>query len=64
MKIKMIDEIVGRVCPATIMLNIGAIGIGMTEVEQGLKIVSYAVAIIWTILKIRSEIKIYNKEKK
>tara|TARA_R100001015_G_C4414751_1_gene17647 strand:- start:215 stop:400 length:186 start_codon:yes stop_codon:yes gene_type:complete len=56
-------EIIDRVCPTTILLNISAIGIGMTEVEQGLKIISYAVAIIWTILKIRSEIKLYNKEK-
>lgn len=56
-------EILDRVCPTTILLNISAIGIGMTEVEQGLKIISYAVAIIWTILKIRAEIKLYNKEK-
>jgi len=63
MKIKMIDDIVGRVCPTTIMLNVGAIGIGMTEVEQGLKIISYAVAIIWTILKIRTEINLHNRNK-
>jgi hypothetical protein len=62
----MIENIVGRVCPTTIMLNVGAIGIGMTEVEQGLKIISYAVAIIWTILKIRNEINLHknNKSKK
>jgi len=59
----MIDDIVGRVCPTTIMLNVGAIGIGMTEVEQGLKIISYAVAIIWTILKIRTEINLHNRNK-
>ena len=46
----------------TIMLNVSAIGIGMTEVEQGLKILSYAVAIIWTLLKIRSEINLYKKK--
>lgn len=55
-------DITGRICPTTIMLNIGAVGIGMSEVEQGLKIVSYAVAIFWTILKIRAEIKIYNEK--
>ncbi len=63
MNTKMID-IIERCCPTTILLNISAIGIGMSEVEQGLKIVSYAVAIIWTILKIRSEISLYNKDKK
>lgn len=57
-------DIIERCCPTTILLNISAIGIGMSEVEQGLKIVSYAVAIIWTILKIRSEISLYNKDKK
>ena len=54
-------DIIGRCCPTTIFLNIGAIGIGMSEVEQGLKIISYAVAIIWTIMKIRNEIKLYNE---
>ena len=57
-------DITDRICPTTIMLNIGAVGIGMTEVEQGLKIISYAVAIIWTILKIRSEIALYKNAKK
>ena len=58
---KMVD-IIERCCPTTIFLNVGAIGIGMSEVEQGLKIISYAVAIIWTILKIRAEIKLYNEK--
>jgi len=57
-------DIIGRCCPATIMLNVGAIGIGLSEVEQGLKIVSYAVAIIWTILKIRNEIKLHKETTK
>tara|TARA_Y100001938_G_C8077916_1_gene427271 strand:- start:440 stop:631 length:192 start_codon:yes stop_codon:yes gene_type:complete len=56
-------DIVDRVCPTTILLNVSAIGIGMSEVEQGLKIISYAVAIVWTILKIRNEIKIYNEKR-
>ena len=58
---KMID-IIERCCPTTILLNVSAIGIGMSEVEQGLKIISYAVAIIWTIMKIRNEIKLYNEK--
>ena len=62
MPTRMID-IIERCCPTTIMLNIGAIGIGFSEVEQGLKIVSYTVAIIWTILKIRSEINLYKNNK-
>lgn len=57
-------EITERICPLTVMLNVGAIGIGFTEVEQGLKIISYTVAIIWTILKIRSEINLYKKNNK
>lgn len=56
-------DIMERVCPMTIMLNIGAIGIGFTEVEQGLKIISYAVAIVWTILKIRAEINLHKDKK-
>jgi hypothetical protein len=59
----MINEIIGKLCPTTIMLNIGAIGIGMTETEQGLKILSYLVAILYTVIKIRNEIKINNKNK-
>lgn len=55
-------DIIERCCPTTILLNVSAIGIGMSEVEQGLKIISYAVAIIWTIMKIRNEIKIYNEK--
>jgi len=58
----MINEIIGKICPTTIMLNIGAIGIGMTETEQGLKIISYLVAIIWTTIKIANEIKIWKKK--
>lgn len=59
----MINEIIGKICPTTIMLNIGAIGIGMTETEQGLKIVSYLVAIIWTALRIIKELREWKKKK-
>lgn len=57
-------DITERICPLTIMLNLGAVGIGFSEVEQGLKMLSYTVAIIWTILKIRSEIKLYKNTDK
>tara|TARA_R110002110_G_scaffold288836_2_gene503220 strand:+ start:140 stop:283 length:144 start_codon:yes stop_codon:yes gene_type:complete len=42
------------------MLNVGAIGISMTDLEMGLKLVSYTAAIIWTIVKITKEIKFWN----
>lgn len=50
-----------RICPMTIMLNVGAIGISMTDFELGLKLISYSVAIIWTIIKVLKEIKNWNK---
>ena len=53
-------EIISRICPLTIMLNVGAIGISMTDLEMGLKLVSYTAAIIWTIVKITKEIKFWN----
>mgnify|MGYP003644398855 FL=1 len=59
----MINEIIGKFCPTTIMLNIGAIGIGMSETENTLKIISYLVAIIWTTLRIIKELKEWKKKK-
>ena len=59
----MINEIIGKFCPTTVVLNVGAIGVSLTDVEIGLKILSYGVAIIWTILKIRNELKIWRKKK-
>jgi hypothetical protein len=53
-----------RICPMTIMLNVGAIGLSMTEVEIGLKIISYATAIIWTSIKIAKEVKTWNDKNK
>tara|TARA_R110000824_G_scaffold68953_2_gene177764 strand:+ start:7976 stop:8167 length:192 start_codon:yes stop_codon:yes gene_type:complete len=63
MQSKMINEIIGKFCPTTVVLNVGAIGVSLTDVEIGLKILSYGVAIIWTILKIRNELKIWRKKK-
>jgi hypothetical protein len=63
MKTKMINEIIGKFCPTTVMLNVGAIGVSLTDLEISLKLVSYAVAIIWTALKIGNELKIWRKKK-
>ena len=60
---KMINEIIGKFCPTTVVLNIGAIGVGLTDVEISLKIISYLVAIVWTTLKIANELKIWKKKK-
>ena len=58
----MINEIIHRVCPVTVMTNGVAIGISFTSIEAIFKILSYTVAIIWTLLKIRAEIKFYNSK--
>jgi|TARA_R100000664_G_scaffold34160_1_gene54484 hypothetical protein len=62
MKLKMINEIIGKFCPTTIILNVGAIGVSLTDLEIGLKLLSYSVAIIWTTLKIAKEIKTWNEK--
>ena len=59
----MINEIIGKFCPTTVLLNVGAIGMSLTEVEIGLKLVSYSVAIVWTSLKIMNEYKSWKKKK-
>jgi len=64
MKSRMIYDIAGRFCPMTILLNAGAIGVSMTDLELGMKIASYLVAIIWTVLRIIKEIKDWQKTKK
>ncbi len=57
----MINEIMNKFCPTTIILNVGAIGISLTDLEIGLKIVSYLVAIIYTLFRIINEIKQWKK---
>ena len=59
----MINEIIGKFCPTTVVLNVGAIGMSLTDVEIGLKLLSYGVASIWPTLKIRNELKIWRKKK-
>jgi|TARA_R110002050_G_scaffold160718_1_gene290121 hypothetical protein len=58
----MINEIIGKLCPTTILLNVGAIGISMSEIETGLKIIVYIFTILWTALKILNEIKEWKKK--
>lgn len=58
------NEIISRICPLTIMLNVGAIGISMTDLEMGLKLASYTAALIWTLVKITKEIKFWNDKNK
>ena len=56
-------EICHRVCPTTIFLNAGAIGISLIDVEVYFKLISYAVAIIWTSIKVIQEIRNWNAKK-
>lgn len=58
------QSIIERFCPMTVFLNIGAIGISMTEMEMTLKLISYSVAIIWTTIKVIKELKNWNNEQK
>tara|TARA_R110000787_G_scaffold204451_2_gene314955 strand:- start:119 stop:316 length:198 start_codon:yes stop_codon:yes gene_type:complete len=54
------NEIVERICPLTIILNLSAVSISLLDVEMGLKIASYSVAVIWTLIKIIKELKNWN----
>lgn len=56
------NEIISKLCPTTILLNIGAIGVSLTDVEIGLKIISYLVASIYTIVKIINEVNAWKKK--
>ena len=58
---KMMNEILNKFCPTTILLNVGAIGISLTDLEIGLKILSYLVAIIYTLFRILNEVKQWKK---
>ena len=60
---KMINEIIRGFCPTTIILNVGAIGISLTDVEIGLKLLSYTVEIGYTLIKIVNELKLWKKKK-
>ena len=56
------NQIISKLCPTTILLNIGAIGVSLTDVEIGLKIISYLVASIYTIVKIINEVNAWRRK--
>ncbi len=58
----MINEIASKFCPTTILLNVGAIGMSLTNVETGLKIIVYIFTIVWTAFKILNELKEWKKK--
>tara|TARA_R100000734_G_scaffold10486_1_gene7913 strand:+ start:2612 stop:2794 length:183 start_codon:yes stop_codon:yes gene_type:complete len=58
------NEMIERICPTTILLNVSAIGISMTDLELGLKMLSYTAAIVWTTIKIAKEIQMWNQNSK
>jgi len=39
-------------CLPTLIVNFNAVAVSMMDIEAGFRIVSYAVAIIWTTMKI------------
>ena len=39
-------------CIPTLMINFNAVAVSLIEIEAGFRILSYAVAIIWTSMKI------------
>lgn len=59
----MINDVVTKICPTTLLLNVGAIGMSLTDVEIGLKILSYIVAVLYTIIKIMKEVSEWRKKK-
>ena len=56
------NDIISKFCPMTIMLNVGAIGVSLTDLEIQIKLISYTVAILYTIIKITKEIKDWKKK--
>ena len=54
--------IIERICPMTILLNVGAIGISLSQMELTLKLISYSIAIVWTAIKVVKELKDWNKK--
>lgn len=59
----MMNDIVSKICPTTMLLNVGAIGMSLTDVEIGLKILSYIVAVVYTVIKIMKEAGEWRKKK-
>ena len=63
MDAKMMNEIISKLDPTTIFLNIGAIGISLTGLETSLKILVYIVTVLYTIIKMVKEITEWRKKK-
>ena len=60
----MINELINKLCPTTILLNVSAIGLSLTNVEIVLKIAVYIVTATYTIIKIVNETAQWRKKKK
>ena len=58
----MMNDILNKLCPTTIFLNVGAIGVSLSDVEIGLKILVYVVTVFYTIVKITKELKEWKKK--
>lgn len=56
------QTIIEKICPTTLLLNVGAIGISLSQMELTLKLISYSIAIIWTTIKVVKELKDWNKK--
>ena len=56
------QTIIERICPMTLLLNVGAIGISLSQMGLTLKLISYSIAIIWTTIKVVKELKDWNKK--
>ena len=56
------NDILSKLCPTTIFLNVGAIGVSLSDVELGLKILVYVVTVFYTIVKITKELKEWKKK--
>lgn len=59
-----VNEIIERICPMTILLNVGAVGVSLTDIEMGVKLLLYTATIVWTVVKISKEIKFWNDKTK
>ena len=56
-------DIANKFCPTTLTINLTTLAISMTDAELILKLLSYAVAIVWTTIKVIKEIKNWNGKK-
>lgn len=52
-----LSVLIEKICPTTLSVNAATIAISLSEIEVGLKLISYLVAIVWTSIKVIKEIK-------